>query len=44
MSMRAGDKARAGLQKRKTRVMRAKLRAIRAAKSGKKSAESKRGS
>ena len=32
MSVRNGDKARTATQKRKTRVMRAKLRAIRAAK------------
>jgi hypothetical protein len=32
MSVRNGDKARTALQKRKTRAMREKLRAIRAAK------------
>ena len=32
MSVRNGDKARTARQKRKTRIMREKLRAIRAAK------------
>ena len=36
MSVRNGDKARTALQKKKTRKMRAKLRAIRAAKKAEK--------
>jgi len=35
MSVRNGDKARTARQQRKTRIMREKLRALRAAKTGK---------
>ena len=42
MSMRNGDKARTARQQRKVRVMREKLRALRAAKLGKKPAAEKK--